>query len=735
MKKTSIKHKRLKIKNNELIKEGWGDVAGDMMVDGSWTKIASTALKGAFEAFKRSWNTCIVLPWKIIIAFKDGKSLTDVMVRWEERDKSLKQAQLNIIKNTGVEGTVDAFIGVCNPSAVMFQKFCEWEDANMKSRWKVGASSIWNNTIAARNPDLKIDVNEDTRKYSAQIVYSNFVITVCNAIKIKIDQKKLNSYDDIKSSNVSFNQSIAESDAISKSNMKFRSFLKYLSRSLKSNSTIVDRSNNTYTSFIEKNSDLKNQIAIIESSLFDVAAAKGITSSKAADVILANRANKSLEQIGEYISSAAKAIYNDFKNFVDSGGSADKAPTPEPAPEPAPEPSPEPSPEPAPEPAPEAAASSSKSESVFENIKTKKLLITKNKMTINQAQAELNEASKRKAKKINKKFVDTLNKYYFTHIRVLLGVKYIIITRLSIMKYSNTYRIYNDILKNIKQENYTTSGVKPDDFIVEFKKLTSALKSINSYLDSVRNNNEHLTKDDELTKLLIEDYDKKGLDGSSVLADMQSRLEMEDKETFDNMINDFAKLILSEENSKSDEADAPAEVSEEQINAKKEEINNSLSGGLKSEINNVLVSASTVRSWDGFIKDGTVDRQINEISTAQGNVQTTIAAIEALLSSKAEKRFRKTLPAFFSESLDILQENFNIEPHLATLADIKDFDYESTIKNLEEIAEKIILENVSTTEDESEESDEESDEESKGAQHDVSSEYVSAIVVDDTTES
>ena len=70
----------------------------------------------------------------------------------------------------------------------MFQKFCEFEDSAMKQRWKVGTTSLWNNTFAARNPDLKIDANEDTQKYSAQIVYANFVISVCNAIRIKSDR-------------------------------------------------------------------------------------------------------------------------------------------------------------------------------------------------------------------------------------------------------------------------------------------------------------------------------------------------------------------------------------------------------------------------------------------------------------------------------------------------------------------------------------------------------------------
>ena len=85
MKKIDIKNKSLKIKNKSLIKEDW---TSELPGGKAYVDIVKTGLLGTYEAFKRAWNTCVVLPWKIIIAFKDGKSLEQVMVEWEQRDKN-----------------------------------------------------------------------------------------------------------------------------------------------------------------------------------------------------------------------------------------------------------------------------------------------------------------------------------------------------------------------------------------------------------------------------------------------------------------------------------------------------------------------------------------------------------------------------------------------------------------------------------------------------------------------
>lgn len=701
MKKIDIKKKRLKIKNKKLLKEGWGDVAGDMMVDGSWTKIATTALKGTYEAFKRSWNTCIVLPWKIVIAFKDGKDLNQVMVEWEQRDKQIKQAQMNIIKQTGVEGTVDAFIGVCNPSALMFQRFVEWEDAEMKRRFKAGGKSLWNNTIAARNPDLKIDANEDKRKYSAQIVYSNFVISVCKAIRINIDQKKLNSYEEVEKSNKSFLKAIDPSNAVSKDNTNYRSFMNYLVKSLKFNSSITNKStDDTYASFIEKDSSLKNQLDIIESSLFSVAGKKGISNSRAADIILANSIGRSLEKIGEFIENA-EGIKADFENFKTYGSSSEESKPKAKASEESQE---------------EESQEEEKSnqENVSENIAFKKLLIKNNKISL------VNERVK--TKKSRKAFIDMMTNYYFTHLRVIMAAKFIIIKNITMMKYANTYRIYGDIMENIKQENYQAANINPEAFTTELETKLMILKKINQYTQKISSDSQLLGQDTQVTKSLIDEFTSKKLDGSSVIEDMNSRYSMEDNETINNMINDFATLMLQ----KSDEDNENKKVSEEELKEKVKEIKDNLNDEDIKNINNILVSASTARTWENFVKDGIVQKQITEISDSFSSIKTKKEELSKVLSGRMKKRLKNTLPEIMKDCLSIIDENINLEQYLNTMSKLKEFDYGSTADELEKSAEDVILKSSKSSS--TEETEETTEEESGVNSLDASSDFSSTVV-------
>ena len=155
MKKTNIKNKKLIIKKRKLLKEDWASGAVAAFSVEEMKKLATTAIFGAYSAYKRAWNTCMVLPWKLVIAFRTGQSLEDVMRNWESRDKDLKREQIGIIEKTGVEGTVNAFVGICNPGLLLGQKFCDYENAEMKQRWKMGAAHVWNNTVASRNPENK----------------------------------------------------------------------------------------------------------------------------------------------------------------------------------------------------------------------------------------------------------------------------------------------------------------------------------------------------------------------------------------------------------------------------------------------------------------------------------------------------------------------------------------------------------------------------------------------------
>ena len=71
MKKTNIKNKKLVIKNKKLLKEDWASGAVAAFSVDEMKKLATTAIFGAYEAYKRAWNTCMVLPWKLVIAFRD----------------------------------------------------------------------------------------------------------------------------------------------------------------------------------------------------------------------------------------------------------------------------------------------------------------------------------------------------------------------------------------------------------------------------------------------------------------------------------------------------------------------------------------------------------------------------------------------------------------------------------------------------------------------------------------
>lgn len=697
-----------------MLKEGWGEVAGDSMTDGSWTKIATTALKGSYEAFKRSWNTCIVLPWKLVIAFKDGKSLEQVMIDWERRDKDLKRAQLDVIKNSGVSETVDAFVGICNPGALMFQKFCEFEDANMKQRWKEGSTSLWNNTIAAKNPDLKIDANEDTQKYSAQIVYANFVISVCNAIRIIIKQKKLNSYDDIQKSNTSLSKHIAESNAVSKDNLDYRSFIKYLTRSLKSNSTVTHSSSGeTYTSFIESNDSLKNQLAVIESTLFKKIEKNGISNSKAADIILGNSIGRSLEEISRFIENA-KDIHQDFKNFLSSGGKVEvkeKEETEETGEEETGEE----------ETGEEKTGEEKVNSSVKESFVFKKLLIKNNNISL------LKESSK--SKKAEKAFLDLMNNYYFSHIRLILAVKFVLIKKFAVMKYANTYKIYSDVMKNIEKENYTASNVKENNYGSEINIINKKLKMLNEYLEKESKHNQSLGKDDKLTKELILEIEK-GLDGKSVIDYINKMYAVEDNEVINNMINDFAKLMV-EDDEKLKESE---ENKEEEVSNKTKEISEQIGADGKKQINNILVSASTLSVWKDFSEDGTIDRQIQEVNDIENKISVLISDLKKSLSEKMIKRFKQTNNNALNACLEIFDNKkfVNFDEYINIMSELKNKNHEDQIKNLEQLAEEIILKSSEQIKDKDPESDTEDD---KSDIVNVSNDYASAVIIDDTNES
>lgn len=694
MKKTSINKKKLIIKKNKLIKEGWAEVAGDIATDGSWTKIAKTALGGAYEAFKRNWNTCVVLPWKLINAFADGKSLENVMNEWESRDKDLKAKQINIIKNTGVSDTVEAFVGVCNPGALMFQKFCEWEDADMKRRFKSGSTSIWDNTIGRRYPELKIGKDEDMeRKSSAKIVYSNFVITVCKAINISIKQRKIDSLDEFNKSSLSLTKAIAESNAKSIDNTRYRNFFKYLLNSLKSNSTVITKSSGyTYTSFIEKNSKLKSQIDIIEVNLFKEISEKGISIDKAAKILMANSISQSLESIGDFIANS-KGLLKDFEDFLKSSPTASKETEKD----------------------SDSESQEKLNTGVSESIKNKTLILNNNNMFIKNLES-ISEISRRKQKKAEKAFMDIMTNYYFAHLSILFSAKSIIINHLVVMKYSNSYRIYYEAIDNFKNNKYEVSNIKPEFEAGELTKYISLLDLIEDYISNIDKN--LLSKEDNLSKDLIDDFKKNKLDGKSIIDYFNSIFNVKDNKEIDNMINDFARLTVGEN------------VGDDVVAKKIEKIKNNLDEKDIKDINDVLVSAGTVRAWEDMINKGNVEKQITEISNAQKNIIEIQGRMAKILSAKMVKKIKATLPAFFAQCIDLInkKEIINLKKYSDIISKINDIDFDDIAKSLEEEASRII--SIADSKKTDVDSDSGNDEDVT----DVSSEKALAVIIDSNEE-
>ena len=243
MMKIPTKKKKLIIKNSQLIKEGWADVAANQATDGSWTKIAKVALKGTWEALKGTWNTGVVLPVKLLYNIRNPARLKEVMKEWERYDNKIKENQRRINSSTGVEGTVDAFVGLCNPSALAMQKWNEYTVPDeYKELTKTYATRAWNRTAGKLNKDLIIDEEQDSDKINTQIAYANFILAISKKVlKINIqNQTYLSSYSDYKKqkSSTSFTGYIDPTDKVSRSSKALKVFVKYMEKDLFSDNQV-----------------------------------------------------------------------------------------------------------------------------------------------------------------------------------------------------------------------------------------------------------------------------------------------------------------------------------------------------------------------------------------------------------------------------------------------------------------------------------------------------------------
>ena len=251
MMKTNTSKKTLTINNKKIttqdkLNEGWGEVAGTMATDGSWTKIASTALKGSWSAWQRAWNTGVVLPWKLGWAFKDGKSIADVMTVWENKDRELRKKQEQIITQTGVAETVEAFTAVCNPALFALDQFNQAELKDYRDKLEAGAEDVWDNTLGRIWPELKLEKNVSKKSSESKIVFYTFIREiVINDFVTTVNKDNLPGISSQKefleaNKQKDFNLVMKNASNVSENNPQFKSFIQFIVMQISSGSDLFD---------------------------------------------------------------------------------------------------------------------------------------------------------------------------------------------------------------------------------------------------------------------------------------------------------------------------------------------------------------------------------------------------------------------------------------------------------------------------------------------------------------
>ena len=316
--KIPTKKKKLIIKKNKLIKEGWGEVAASQATDGSWTKIAKTALSATWEAFKGTWNTGVVLPVKLLYNIRNPARLKEVMKEWERYDDKIKEKQKSINRATGVEETVNAFVGLCNPSALAIQK---WNEYNVPQEYKdmteKYAKKAWNSTAGKMNKDLIIDEEQDSDKIGTQIAYANFILAISKKVlKVNIqNQTYLTSFSDYKKQNTStsFASYIDPTDKVSRSSKSLKTFITYMENDLFNNKQ-VKRSGSDFRKYVDDNISQEKFKEIKELLFSKIKKSNGITIVNAAGIILSNNLTSEINDLTRFIKDA-DGLFNAFKNY------------------------------------------------------------------------------------------------------------------------------------------------------------------------------------------------------------------------------------------------------------------------------------------------------------------------------------------------------------------------------------------------------------------------------------
>lgn len=620
-KSLQIKNNKLKIKESNFLKEGWGDVAASQATDGSWTKIAKVALEGAWATMKGVWNTGVMLPVKLAYALSKGKSLKDVMTEWESRDKEIKKMQRQIIQSSGVEDTVNAFALVCNPAALALDKWNEHNfDDKTKQEFRKWSIRSWNATAGRANADLVIDEDEyeNSEDVLAKIAYANFVATVCKKVlKIEIKQTKLTTREELKKQGITLASYVSESNAISEKNSDYKLFCKYVYIRLM-NSTKLSLKNSNVKKWFEDNTNETKRKYLVD--FFKSISKSGLSINKASKDMLSSNIVYIIKEMTDLIESV-KNISDDFKDFKSSNSSSSEE---------------------------KSDDKETKKESFNFNAK-KVLTISNNKLGIvlekKEDKKEKEEEKKSKSDK-EKKYLDMYKKsgiYYLDHINFLMYTRQVIVFKLFLLQSSSIYLMYKNYGENVKNKNYTVSiDSNVQSIITEFNGLIATLKLIKDYFKTLDKVEKLVGKSTPLFKL-EDELIKEGINEKKTLDQLNSSINLEDKALGENLLNAFAQQM---------------NMSGEDYKAKY---------GLQDEdLNNVYKILMTSAFFKGLSDpdNSEVSGGIEAQKAAINNITTTYTSIAPMISQILEKEN-------FIDSFKALESNVNSSRCIEIVKDLK----------------------------------------------------------------
>lgn len=462
MKKISTQ-KTLKIKNNKvIIEESWDT----LLSKENLKTLVSTAFMATRKAWERLWNTMAVLPWKLGKALYQGKDLSTVMDEWERKDKRIKQAQLNVIQQTGVGDTVNAMMAFCNPAAYAFQEFCEWEDPDLKEAWGKGVNDFWDNTVGAKWKHLRTDAKKKVASDESKILYANFIVMCSKIISLPIEKQTIINDDNSRNLGTNLNNFISPSNNISKKNSSFKKLLLFFA----SNEFLQNKA-------IQSVSE-KNQVSSIQGfdrlrEFFSKAANKNLTIENAASTIAGEGLTSSLtlfwagylKEIADKKKPEFKKAFKDFKPTSSTKTSSE-----------------------------ESSSEEVQNSGVAENILNRKTLLIKNNIILkeeeNLEQKEINkqdDLNEKQLQEIEKVIKKSVQKYYYL-IHYLYNSQAYCIVYMNALKMQSLLIDLNNHLKTVMTEDLKQATSFKFDSTKQNEKIFESLKSLFGVIDKTISN-------------------------------------------------------------------------------------------------------------------------------------------------------------------------------------------------------------------------------------------------------